>query len=179
MWQRDTIAWVAYPKDILFFLKYSTCQRCQVQIYSFTGREDWNWRDWQVVLFFPSLFRYLFIPRSPVFPPLWTEKLTKLKQSSHVDEHEGALCVCVCECVCVWLFRVFVPGGTQGRVGEEECVLSCEVGVCQDKNNTTGHMITPYLCQKKNLTACHALSKCRQKSPPSGAAMTGLQLSYE
>lgn len=41
--------------------------------------------------------------------------------------------------------RVFVPSGMQGRDGYEECVLSCEVGVCQDSNSTTGCMITTHI----------------------------------
>lgn len=48
-------------------------------------------------------------------------------------------------CVCVWVCRVFVPSGMQGRGEYGECVLSCEVGVCQDNNNTAGCMITAHI----------------------------------
>lgn len=74
--------------------------------------------------------RVLRVTAGVAFPfkdSLVFEELTKLKRNSHVYK-----CVNYVSCVC----RVFVPSGIQGQDDYEECVLSCELGICQDNNAT-------------------------------------------
>lgn len=66
-------------------------------------------------------------------------------------------------CLCV-----FVPSGMQGRGEYQKCVLSCEVGVCQDNNNTTGRAITAHMhtsIRTKRKKKTSDLVSCFVKTP--------------